>query len=166
MKTVGIAFFFKNCFWLMLPSLFLLFLLADKLPFAFQEKVFWHDIPLAVSAPESVLRVAVFALPAFMPLRSYAGGSRVGWGLYLLGTVLYIASWAALILAPESGWSLSAAGFLAPAYTPLVWLVGIGLIGGRLFWPGLPYQPWMYVTLVTVFLGFHITHAAIVFQRL
>jgi len=166
MGLANIARYSKNGFWLMLPSFLLLFLLAGKLPPAFQPEVFWQDIPQVISLPENLLRVLVFALPAFMPLRFGHGQPRLGWWLYLLGTVLYVASWLALILAPESDWSLSAYGFLAPAYTPLVWLGGIGLIGGRLFWPNLPFRPWMYFMLVIVFLGFHIAHTAIVFQRL
>lgn len=166
MESANITGVFKNGFWLMLPAFLLLFLLAEKLPTAFQPEIFWREIPRIISLPESLLRVVVFALPAFMVLRFKRGQPRVGWALYSLGTALYIASWMALIITPESMWSQSAAGFLAPAYTPLIWLIGVGLIGEQLYWPNLPYKPWMYIALVVVFLGFHITHAAIVFQRL
>ena len=158
--------FIRNCFWLMLPAFLLLFLLAAKLPAAFQADIFWQGIPMAISLPESTLRIVVFALPAFMPLQFSTPKHRLGWALYLLGTPLYTASWLALIMAPQSAWSLSAIGFLAPAYTPIIWLVGIGLIGDRLFWPNLPYKPWMYIGLVLVFSGFHIAHSAFVYARL
>lgn len=37
------------------------------------------------------------------------------------------------MVVPQSAWSMSRAGFLASAHTPLVWLVGLGLTGGRLY---------------------------------
>jgi hypothetical protein len=70
-----------------------------------------------------------------------------------------------LIAAPSSSWSLSAIGFLAPAYTPLVWLLGLALLMQRLHWRS-PYRWWFYLTLSACFLATHISHAAIVFMRL
>jgi hypothetical protein len=49
---------------------------------------------------------------------------------------------------PDSAWSNSLAGFLASAYTPLLWLIEIGLISG--WWP--------YQVLSMVFVGVHIGH--------
>jgi hypothetical protein len=47
--------------------------------------------------------------------------------------IIYFASWLLLIVRPDAAWSRSAAGLLAPAYTPLIWLAGIALVGGS--WP-------------------------------
>lgn len=160
------GYYARNCFWLVLPVFLLLFLVADRLPPAFQAGVFWHDIPWFISWPENLLRTIFFALIAFMPFSLATIRQRRGLVLYLFGMALYIASWLVLIIAPHSGWSLSAAGFLAPAYTPLIWLFGIGMIHNRLFWPATGYKPWMFFALVTVALAFHITHAAFVYGRL
>ena len=160
------AHYIRNCFWLMVPSILLLFIAADRLPPAFQAEVFWNDIPWFIAWPENLFRTAVFALPAFMPLSIETTQQRRGLALYLFGTGVYFASWLALIIAPQSWWSLSAAGFLAPAYTPLIWLFGIGLIGERLFVSRIGFRPWMFFALTVVFLGFHIVHTALVFGRL
>ena len=160
------AHYVRNCFWLMVPSILLLFIAADRLPPAFQAEVFWKDIPWFIAWPENLFRTAVFALPAFMPLSIKTTQQRRGLALYLFGTGVYFASWLALIIAPQSWWSLSAAGFLAPAYTPLIWLFGIGLIGERLFVSRIGFRPWMFFALTVVFLGFHIAHTALVFGRL
>jgi hypothetical protein len=79
--------------------------------------------------------------------------------------VIYFASWLLLIYFPESAWSHSAIGFMAPAYTTIIWLTGIGLIGETLF-AGLPYHPIVYIGASTVFVVFHSIHSYIVFTRL
>ena len=61
-------------------------------------------------------------------------------------------------------WSTSRAGFLAPAYTPLLWLIGLGLTGGRLYGP-VPFKPWIYLVLACVFVAVHVTHAHLVYTR-
>jgi hypothetical protein len=65
---------------------------------------------------------------------------------------------------PQSRWSTSWLGFLAPAYTPLIWLTGLGLTGRRFYWPW-PYRWWLYVGLACGFVALHVTHASIVYAR-
>lgn len=136
----------------------------DLLPPAFAPGEFWRDIPPAIAGVENTLRVMVFMLPFFMPLSTSAASQRVGLGLYVGGTLLYFASWLALITAPDAVWSMSAAGFLAPAYTPILWLAGLALLGRRLFW-GRFYRWWMYLVLSASFLAAHLLHAVIVYAR-
>ena len=68
------------------------------------------------------------------------------------------------MIAPQSQWSTSWLGFVAPAYTPLVWLAGLGLIGRRFYLPS-PFRWWMYVGLACGFVAFHVTHTSIVYAR-
>lgn len=154
-----------NCFWLLVPMLVLNLLFTQSLPPNYQADVFWRDIPTAVGAPENVLRILVFMVPLAMQLRLAGRTERLGFAIYLIGAFVYFASWGALILAPESAWSRSAPGFMAPAYTPIVFLVGIGLVGRELFVPGMGYRPWMYVVLSGLFVLFHGTHAGMVYAR-
>jgi hypothetical protein len=81
-------------------------------------------------------------LPFLMPFEVATGGRRRGLRLFVVGTLLYVLAWIALMIAPQSPWSTSWLGFVAPAYTPLVWLTGLGLIGRRLHVPS-PYRRWM-----------------------
>jgi hypothetical protein len=74
----------------------------------------------------------------------------------------YFASWLALMLSPGSAWSTSPMGFLAPTYTPLVWAIGIALVGDNLHWR-MPYRSWVYIALAVAFTICHVTHAVIVF---
>jgi hypothetical protein len=126
----------------------------------FGREVFWRDIPPVIAYGENVLRVLLIAVPALIPLRWRPLGVTV----YAAGLAVYLASWLALIGWPDSAWSTSAAGLLAPAYTPIVWAVGIGLIDrprvGHHRLPG-----WWYPAIAVLFTAFHVTHAAIVYHR-
>lgn len=77
---------------------------------------------------------------------------------------MYTASWLALIALPQSAWANSTAGFLAPAYTPALWLLGLALLSQEYSWGG-TCRPWMYGTLSIFFLAAHISHAAIVYSH-
>ena len=107
-----------NCFWLLLPIFLWNAVFAARLP----QQGFKSDagVPQVVLAAETVLRVAVFVWPLLLPLGWQDRRSRAGLALYGLGLVVYFASWMPLIYRPEAAWSTSAAGLLAPAYTPLI----------------------------------------------
>jgi hypothetical protein len=161
-KRIG---YIYNCFWLIAPVLVFNLLFARQLPAAYQIDVFWKDIPKAISLPENLLRMLVMILPVMMRLRVTTPNQKFGLALYLTGLLVYFASWAVLIASPQCAWSTSEIGFLAPAFTPILWLAGIGLIGKELQIPGVPFKPWIYGTLSALFLVFHNLHAATVFSR-
>ena len=85
--------------------------------------------------------------------------------MYLAGMIAYLGAWLMLIYAPQSGWSTSLAGSMAPAYTPLVWLTGIGMIGTRLSVRWIPFHPWGYTVSAAVFLICHNAHSLLVLTR-
>ena len=165
MKLLPISSYILNCFLLLIPILAWNVILGSKLPVAYQTETFDKDIPLAVAVGENVFRSLVMFLPLLMPLSFASRSQRLGLYVFIFGLLVYFLSWMVLIIFPASAWSMSAAGFLAPAYTPLIWLIGIGLIGTQLYFNS-PYQSWMYILLSVIFLSFHITHAAIVYLRL
>lgn len=138
--------------------------LADRLPPAFSRAVFWSGIPGWLAVVENLSRVVLFALPFLMPLELRTPVQRRGLALFAAGTLVYFGSWLPLMLSPASAWSASAAGFLAPAYTPAVWLFGLALVGQRLFW-GQFYRWWYYLAVAALFLGAHVCHASIVHAR-
>jgi hypothetical protein len=139
---------------------------AVQLPAPYQGPLFDSGIPTVLTASESSLRVLLVALTLFMPLRVRTRAQRIGLGLYLVGVLLYFGSWAAIIAAPESSWSTSAAGFLAPAYTPLLWLFGVAWAADDWHLPFVRYRPWIFASLSVLFVAVHLGHAALVFSRL
>ena len=153
-----------NCLLLLLPIMVWNLIFANKLPWAYSEEVFSKNIPSFIASGENIFRLIVFILPVLMPLRIEMQSQKFGLWLYIAGTAIYFVSWLAQIYFPQSAWSLSAWGFLAPAYTPLIWLVGIGLIGSAFYFSS-PYRSWMYIITSVVFLGFHLSHALTVYLR-
>ena len=153
-----------NCFWLVVPILLMNALLMQRLPRAYQSEVFGRGIPRWIGAGENLFRTAVFTLPLLMPLRVATPGQKIGLALYLTGVAVYFLAWGMQIRHPQTAWSASRAGFLAPAYTPSLWLAGIGLIGDSLY-AGAAYRSWMYLALSAAFLAFHNAHAWMVYLR-
>jgi hypothetical protein len=153
-----------NCLILTLPPLIWNIVLATKLPSEFQKEIFWKDIPTYLKYGENISRIIVFVFTLLMPLHILAKKQKQGLFLYIGGVILYFASWIALIYFPDSAWSKSVFGFMAPAYTPLVWLIAIGLIGDS-FYFNLPYRRWVFILLSIIFLSFHNYHTLIIYLR-
>jgi hypothetical protein len=153
-----------NCFWLIAPVLLMNALLMRKLPRMYQPEVFSDRIPAWITAGENTFRIITFALPLLMPLRIVRQGQRIGLAVYLAGLALYFAAWAMQIWFPQNAWSMSRWGFMAPSYTPLIWLIGIGIVGDSLYFSA-PYAPWIYITLSATFLVFHNLHTFRVYTR-
>jgi hypothetical protein len=153
-----------SCGLLTIPILVWNMAFAGFLPPALGSQEFSRDIPLMVTYGENLLRLIVLILPFLMPLDLTTVSQQRGLKVFVAGMILYFLSWLALIIFPHSQWSLSCVGFLAPAYTPLLWLAGLGLIGRRLYWPG-PYRWWMYLWLAAGFTAFHVAHTSIVYER-
>ncbi|MBK9235274.1 MAG: hypothetical protein IPO19_04070 [Rhodoferax sp.] len=156
--------YLNNCGWLLLPALLWNVVFATRLPAAFQPSEFWRDIPAALVMAENSLRLVVFVLPFFMPLRLSAPAQRRALLLFAAGTLIYFGSWLTLMAVPQSAWATSALGFTAPAWTPALWLGALALLGRDLYW-GRFYRWWMYALVSTAFLVAHISHTAIVFAR-
>ena len=137
-----------NTFYLLVPIFLWNLVLAKKIQqvsrISSEDKVKW----LAVL--ENILRLPVFLLPLFMPLKFSGGTAPAGWLLYILGSFLYYFSWVVLISRPQSRWSSARLGLLAPAYTTIFWLAGIGLIAAS----------WGYILISLVFVLVHMLNTA------
>lgn len=151
-----------TCGLLLLPILAGNAAFVSYLPPAISDPALWGAIPQPLAMAENALRVLLFAVPFFVPLQLSTRRQQVGLTLYIIGALVYAGSWLALIALPHSSWAASPAGFLAPAYTPALWLAGLSLLGKEFSWGG-NYRPWMYATLCVLFLAVHISHATIVY---
>jgi hypothetical protein len=164
MNTAAIKKYLFNCFLLTIPILLWNILLSNKLPKQFQPDIYWKDIPAFLTYGENISRIVVFMLTIFMPLGFSTITQKRGVFLYIVGTIVYFASWIALIYFPNAEWSYTALGFMAPAYTPLLWLFGIGLIGNS-FYFNLPYKRWSFFLSSIIFLMFHNFHTITIYFR-
>lgn len=164
MNAASIFKYIFNCFLLTLPVMAWDLLFTDKLPSAYQPETFQSDIPVFLTHAENISRICVFVLTVCMPLRFKTPLQKKGLVVYITGLLLYFASWLALMYFPGSSWSSSAAGFMAPAYTPLCWLLGIALIGGDSYF-NLRFYRVIFISISVLFLVFHNVHAWLVYCR-
>ncbi len=153
-----------SCGLLTVPILVWNAVFTPYLPPSLASSDFNRDIPILLLCTENALRIAVMALPFLMPLDVASAVQRRGLWLFVMGVLLYVFTWVPLMVAPESAWSTSRMGFLAPAFTPLVWLAGLGLTGGRLY-GSVPFKAWMYLVLAGAFVAVHVAHANLVYTR-
>jgi hypothetical protein len=147
----------RNGFLLMVPVMIWDSLLAASLPAVYGNSAEWQAANPGLAVGENLFRWLVVLLPILMPIRLPTRRRRIGLVVWAVGTVAYFASWVAVIAWPESAWSLSAFGFLAPAYLAFPWLVGIGMMSDRLYVRS-QYRWWQYVILSAAFTVFHTAH--------
>ncbi len=157
--------YLSNCFLLLIPVFLWNLFLAGYLPKSYSPDIFWKDIPSIIGISENVLRVLTLALPVVMILSLKSRLQKAGFLIYLIGIFLYFSSWLAVIVYPNSNWSTSLPGFMAPAFTTIIWFIGIGLIGNKSYFK-IPYLSLIYICLSILFVAFHSTHTYLVFQGL
>jgi hypothetical protein len=152
----------RNGALLLIPPTIVTFGLWGALPAAYSPDIFWKDIPGCLGLFENIFRILVFSLPGILYFGKKETGQSLGWYLYIGGLAVYLASYLAQIVFPASGWSQSAIGFTAPAWSTLFWFAGIGLVCAR-SWLPIPWHRAIYLSSATIFLIFHIGHAGLVY---
>jgi hypothetical protein len=157
--------YLSNCFLLLIPLFLWNIILVDYLPKPYSPEIFWKDIPKLIGYSENILRIIVFALPVIMIFSIKTRLQKIGLGIYLVGILIYFMSWTMMIIYPQSNWSTSLFGFMAPAFTTLIFFIGIGLIGNKAYFK-IPYLFLIYITLSALFVIFHSLHTFIIFERI
>lgn len=137
---------------------------TSKLPLAYNPKSFNSNIPLFLLIGENIFRTIIFILPIVFKINITTVQGKQGLFVYLFGSFLYYASWLFLIYSPNSSWSNSVFGFTAPAYTPIIWLIGISLMVDSYYF-NITYTKWHFIIPCILFSIFHITHALVVYWR-
>ncbi len=161
----NILHYLVSCFILIIPILLWNVLFASSLPRGYAMEFFWRNIPPYIGTVENILRIVVLLLPLLMPLTIKSDSQKIGVAIFVIGVLIYFSSWLVQIYFPESAWSRSVFGFMAPAYTTMIWFIGIGLIGETLF-VDIPYHPMIYIGISAVFVVFHSLHSYIIYTRL
>ncbi len=156
--------YLRNCFLLLIPIFIWNIAFAEMLPEKYTSPIFWTAIPPFVKYTENILRVIVFVLPAIMQISFKTKCEKIGWIIYFVGIGFYFLSWVIQIMLPLSSWSNSYLGFMAPAYTTIIWFIGIGLIGNKSYFIQLNMTK-LYITVSTLFVMIHSYHCFLIFQR-
>ena len=135
----------------------------EYLPETYSLENFRMDVPASVLTGENVFRILTFGFTIFLMLGLSDRTQKAGLILYVGGVILYFASWAAQMFLPDTTWSRSLLGFTAPAYTSIIWLLGIGFLGKELVIRKIPYNRIVFITLSFVFVVFHTAHAVMAY---
>jgi len=133
-----------------------------QLPIPYQ-KATWDKIPKGVRITENTLRAGTFIIPLILSLNFHSSIEYIGLFIYCIGSIVYFLSWILQINYTESKWSKSLFGFMAPAYSSFVWLLGIGLIG-RETTVNIPYISDIYLVVIVFFVAVHSFHAYLVYK--
>ncbi|HEX2995015.1 MAG TPA: hypothetical protein VHP14_09325 [Anaerolineales bacterium] len=135
-----------NCFWLVVPLLIWNLVYGPKIT----DPRITSDAhsPNWLLIAENMTRIIVFALPLLLALQFKEPLNKTGWVIYIVGTLIYFASWLPFLFASGSAWSNSMLGLLAPRLTPFLCFLGIALIG----------DAWSYGILAAVFIFLHTWH--------
>ena len=155
--------YLKSCFWLTVPVLLWNLLLSESLPEPYRNQAVWNDVPAVLLLGEYTFRLLFFAATMLMPLCNHKNTAyhKAGIILYAIGVPVYFAAWLMLLRFPDCTWSVSLAGQMAPAYTPVLWMFGICLIGNSFFF-NIPFKRWPLLLICFLFLAFHNIHAFLV----
>ncbi len=148
-----------NCFILLIPILAWNLVFTKYLPKAYSLESHGKTESL-----EKAFRFSAFVLPLIMPLSLVTNTQKTGLIIYIIGSLIYFASWLPQMYRPDSIWSKGVIGFLTPSYTPIIWFLGIALIGNDSF-IGIPYFSIIYLGIALLFVSFHSVHTYHVFKQ-
>jgi len=92
MKATNFYKYFLNCFVLTIPILVWNILLTDKLPKTTKPEILIQYISPFITYPENIIRIIVFTMMAFMPIKISKTIQKQGLVLFVFGTLIYFAS--------------------------------------------------------------------------
>jgi len=156
--------YLANCFLLLLPVFLWNIALFSKLPKGYTEEI-WDNVPSWVNMTEFILRTLAYLLPLVLIFSLETKSQKIGFGLYLIGLLIYFSSWLMQIYYPNSNWSTSLVGFMALAFTPVIWLVAIGIISQQSF-VDIPQIRTIYFIISMAFVVVHTYHSYLVYNQL
>ena len=123
----------------------------------------WDNIPKALDVSENILRYSSFVMPILFKLDFSTVSQRIGLVLYLAGLLIYFISWMVQIIYKDNKISAGLLFRAAPAYTTIIWMTGIGLIGKYSYIPNLQK---FYFPVIAIFTIIHTSHSYIIWRRL
>lgn len=157
----------KNGVWLTLPPLLFSLSLMALMPNALTPAQFNKGIPVALITIESIGRIVVFAMPALFSIGLSTTTQKRGLAVYVAGLAFYCLAYGTQNFFPNSDWSTSAFGFAASAYTNVVWMIGLGMLGEKFYFiKRIRYRAIFYVVPAVVFVIIHTTHLVLYHQRM
>jgi len=150
--------YINNCFLFFIPILIFNILFFKKLPPHYLKNIS-HPIIIA----ETIARIITIAFSVIMAINIQNKTGKIGLIIYIIGVIIYFTSYFIEIYFSDKLFSRNIIFILAPYWTSVIWLTGIGLLGNRLF-VDIPYHFTVYLILSIIFTVIHTIHGYLCYK--
>ena len=150
--------YINNCFLLFIPILLFNIIFFKKLP-----PHYLKNISHPIIKMETISRIIVIAFSIIMAINIKNEIEKIGLIIYIIGIIIYFTSYFMEIYAPNTLFGKNIIFILAPYWTSVIWLIGIGLVGNRLF-VNIPYHFTVYLILSITFATIHTIHGYLCYK--
>jgi len=148
----------SNCFLFFIPILVFNVIFFKKLPSHYLKNI---SHPIIIM--ETITRIITIALSIVMAINIQNKTGKIGLMIYIIGFIIYFTSYFIEIYLPNTLFSRKIIFVLSPYWTSVIWLIGIGLIGNRLF-VNIPYHSIVYIVLSIIFAAIHTIHGYLCYK--
>ena len=150
-----IQYLYSNCFLLFIPVILFDILFTNYLPEQYLKNSSHAIVPI-----ENTARIVLIALSTIMRINIKDKTGKIGVLIYIAGLILYVASYFILIHYTDTVIGENRILQLSGYWTAMIWLIGIGLTGNRLF-VKVPYHYAFFLILSVLFGLIHTYHGYI-----
>jgi hypothetical protein len=148
----------NNCFWLFIPIIIFNIIFTKYLP-----EFYLKNINHPIVTIETIARIITIAFSVIMAIKLDNKIGRAGLIVYIIGVLIYFFSYFIVIKVPTILFHNNFIVLLAPYLTSVIWLIGIGLLGNKLF-INMPYHYTAYIIISIVFTIIHSIHGYICYN--
>jgi hypothetical protein len=114
---------------------------------------------------ETIARIITIAFSVIMEIKPDNKIGKIGLVIYIIGVLVYFCSYFVVIKIPAISFHNNFIVLLAPYWTSVLWLIGIGLLGNKLF-ISIPYHYTVYIIVSIIFSIIHSIHGYICYNTI
>lgn len=145
--------YFQNGFLLMIPILAWNLLFYKRI-----SDIYSFTTPSKYELAEKITRIITFLMSAFMCFSLDSDMSIIGLAIYITGLILYFGSWLIVIYNRKKYPVFQHIIVrLAPAWLPIIWLIGIGLMCPFNYF-NIPFLSEIFIGISLLFVIIHTLH--------
>jgi hypothetical protein len=151
---------YSNCFLLFIPVILFNMVFTKHLPEQYLNNISHVIVPI-----ESTLRIILIAFSAMMSINIKDKIGKIGISIYITGLIIYFLSYFIVINYQDTIVCKHIIIQLSGYWTAIIWLIGIGLAGNKLF-VKMPYH-WSFFLILSILFGLsHTYHGYILMIKL
>jgi len=148
----------NNCFWFFIPVIIFNIIFTKYLP-----EFYLRDINHTIVIMETIARILTIAFSVIMAIKLDNKIGKLGLIVYIIVILIYFFSYFIVIKIPAISYNNNLVVLLAPYWTSILWLIGIGFLGNKLFL-NIPYHYIVFIIVSIVFVIIHNIHGYICYS--